>query len=72
MLEISDFIVANTHENITHESKLIECTRRASKIKIVCPLISSRGMRWLIENKKPDVAAVMITELSVRGLIAGV
>ncbi len=72
MRELTDLIIANTHENVSHEDKLVSLTKDVKLIEIVCPFISTAGIRWLLENKLPTTRVVVITELSVRGVISGV
>jgi hypothetical protein len=72
MRDLTDLVIANTHENISHEDKLISLTKEAKVIEIICPFISVTGIKWLLENKSQTARVVVITELSVRGVISGV
>lgn len=72
MRDLTDLIIANTHENISHEDKLISLAKDAKIIEIICPFISIPGIKWLLENKLLTTRVVIITELSVKGVISGV
>lgn len=72
MRDLTDLIISNTHENISHEEKLIALTKAASIVEIICPFVSVDGAKWLLENKSLECRVVVITELSARGVISGV
>lgn len=72
MRDLADIIIANTHDNINHEQKILSLLKNAKVVEIICPFISAEAVDWLLKNKNDFTRLTVITELSVRGVISGV
>ena len=72
-MEVSNYLIANTHNNVTHESTLEDLIKSAKfSVKIICPFISKSRVEWLEELINDDTYLEVITELTSRGIASGV
>lgn len=71
MRDLSDIIIANTFEDVTHEARVAALAKSSKLIEIICPYISAEGMKWLKENRNPETKVIIITELSIKGILSG-
>lgn len=72
MRDLTEILIANTHDNINHEQKILSLLKDAKTVEIICPFISAEAVDWLLKNKNDFTRVTVITELSVRGVISGV
>ncbi|WP_408097364.1 phospholipase D-like domain-containing protein [Peredibacter sp. HCB2-198] len=71
-MNVSDYIIANTHKNINHLEKITELIKCSHQVRIICPFISMERAKWLATFVTEERSVEVITEVTLRGIATGV
>lgn len=71
-MEISQFLISNTHKNVNHLEKLTELLNNSKRVRIICPFISKEKAEWLIGFVNNERSIEIITELTPTGIATGI